>query len=260
MEKTYTTEGIILTRRDHQEFDRIFSIYTKDHGKIEIVGRGTKRIKSKLNSHMNPLYHSKLMVARGRRVDKLAGGNVVDTYSNLYNDSSLLGFTLINYIAEVSDKLIHGELQDERIFNLLKEEIELLDDEINEDHEHHKESMIWFSDIFVVKLLDYLGYRPDVYRCTSCYKGILLPENTFNLLSGGIVCEECVKITFIEKYLQISDTGVKIVRHILENDIETLRKMKLNKAAMDEVHELIDKLLLIHLDKRISSSQFFEVV
>ena len=56
MSQTYTTEGIILKRKDYQENDRLFTIYSKDYGKIDLIAKGTKKISSKLNSYLEPFY------------------------------------------------------------------------------------------------------------------------------------------------------------------------------------------------------------
>src|SRR4030042_2940163 len=124
MSRTYTTTGIILKRRDYQENDRIFCLYTKDFGKIEVVAKGTKKITSKLKGYLEPFYLVKLMIAKGKVFDKLANCNTIKTYNNLRNDPTLLGFALINYLAEGTDGLISGHISQSDKFNLLLETLD----------------------------------------------------------------------------------------------------------------------------------------
>ena len=69
---TYNTEGIILKYRDIGEYDRIYTILTAEHGKIETWAQGVRKPKSKLVAHLQPLYLGDFMFARGRRFDRVA--------------------------------------------------------------------------------------------------------------------------------------------------------------------------------------------
>ena len=66
MSQTYTTTAIILKRRDYQENDRLFCLYARDYGKIDVLAKGTKKISSKLNPYLEPFYLVKVMIAKGR--------------------------------------------------------------------------------------------------------------------------------------------------------------------------------------------------
>jgi len=53
MDKAIKTLGIVLKRKDWKASDFLFSIYTKDFGRINLVAVGTKKINSKLNGHLS---------------------------------------------------------------------------------------------------------------------------------------------------------------------------------------------------------------
>jgi DNA repair protein RecO len=42
------TKGIVLSRRDYQEADRILSVLTPDNGKVSLIAKGVRKPKSKL--------------------------------------------------------------------------------------------------------------------------------------------------------------------------------------------------------------------
>lgn len=44
----YTTEAVILKKRETGEADRFFSFFTKDFGRLEIAAQGVRHLKSKL--------------------------------------------------------------------------------------------------------------------------------------------------------------------------------------------------------------------
>lgn len=204
MSGTYTTTGIILKRRDYQENDRLFVIYTKDFGKLDILAKGTKKIKSKLNPYLEPGYYVKLMIAKGKVIDKLANADLIKSYQNLRHDQTLLGFYLLNYLSETTDCLISGHILEPKKFELYLEILDILDEAILDSA--HREKLLVLANLYLLKLLHLLGYFPEIKRCTNCHKGLLFfGKNIFDFAQGGIICEDCKKVCLLRDYMIVSD-------------------------------------------------------
>ncbi len=65
------TEGVILSRRNFGEADRLITLYTKDHGKITAIAKGVRRPRSKKAGHLELGSWCKIFVARGKNLDLL---------------------------------------------------------------------------------------------------------------------------------------------------------------------------------------------
>ncbi|MEA2113605.1 MAG: recombination protein O N-terminal domain-containing protein, partial [Patescibacteria group bacterium] len=65
----YKTEGIIIGRRNLGDYDRLFTVYTKNFGKILIKGKSVRKNQSKLRGHLELFLRSHLMIAPGRGFD-----------------------------------------------------------------------------------------------------------------------------------------------------------------------------------------------
>ena len=259
MSQTYTTTGIILKRRDYQENDRLFYIYTKEHGKIELVAKGTKKITSKLNSYLEPFYLVNLMVAKGKIFDKLANANVINSYKNLRGDKDLVGFFIINYLAEVIDGLILGQTSQNKKYDLLLELLDILNEEITKDIKYKKELLLMLVNIYALKLLNLLGYRPEIQRCLICHKAILLTKNIFDFSRGGVICEDCKKVCLIEDYIKVSDRVIKLLQLAEMKDLKYFLDMKVNLPEIDEYNKVIQRLLLVNMEKPIKSQEFYKI-
>jgi DNA repair protein RecO (recombination protein O) len=259
MSQTFNTTGIILKRRDYHENDRLFYIYTKDLGKIELVAKGTKKITSKLNSYLEPFYLVNLMVAKGKVFDKLANANVVKSYDNLRGDKDLIGFFLINYLSEIIDGLIVGQTPQNKKYDLLLELLDTLDTEIEKDRAHKKEFLLMLVNIYALKFLNLLGYRPEIQRCLVCHKAILLTKNIFDFSRGGVICEDCKKVCLIEDYIKVSDQVIKLLQLAETKDFNYFLEMKIGEQEMDEFNKVILRLLLVNMEKPIKSQEFFKV-
>src|SRR3990167_702958 len=83
---TYNTEGIILRYRDVGEFDRIYTVLSAEHGKIDAWAQGVRKPKSKLVAHLQPLYFCDFMFARGRRFDRIAQVRIINRFPELWAD------------------------------------------------------------------------------------------------------------------------------------------------------------------------------
>jgi len=62
----YRTQGLILKKEDQGEADLLFTIYTKDFGKLEILGRAIRKISSKLRSGAEIFYLSEVEFIQGK--------------------------------------------------------------------------------------------------------------------------------------------------------------------------------------------------
>jgi DNA repair protein RecO (recombination protein O) len=257
MSRTYTTTGIILKRRDYQENDRLFCLYTKDFGKIEVVARGTKKITSKLKGYLEPFYLVKFMIAKGKVIDKLANCNTIKNYENLRNDPALLGFGLINYLAEGTDGLISGHVSQSDKFNLLIETLNILEQEIAKDLSEKKERLLFLTNVYFLKLLGLLGYQPEIQRCVMCHKGILLTKNIFDFVKGGLVCEDCKKICLIEDYIKVSDTVIKLLQLAREKPLEYFVALSVVSDDLKEFNNVGQKLVAVNIEKPLKSLDFF---
>mgnify|MGYP003994390945 CR=1 FL=1 len=71
MEKTFKTKAIVLQKKNWRENDLLFSLYTKDFGRVEAVAVGARRVKSKLVGHLSGLGQVEVMFARGKRFNKV---------------------------------------------------------------------------------------------------------------------------------------------------------------------------------------------
>jgi len=259
MSQTYTTTCIILKRRDYQENDRFFCIYTKDYGKLDVLAKGTKKIKSKLNSYLEPFYYVNLMIAKGKVFDKLANANLIDSYQNLRTDDSLVGFYLLNYIGETTDGLIQGGITETRKFNLLLEILEILNQEITKESAFKKEKLLMLANIYILKLLSLLGYQPEIKRCLICHRGLLLTKHIFDFRSGGLVCEECKKVCLIEDYLRVSDDVIKIFQLAKEKELPYFIELGINKEVLDQFNQVVYKLILANLERPLKSLEFMKI-
>jgi DNA repair protein RecO (recombination protein O) len=114
----YSLNAIILSRASFREDDLVVSVYSKERGKLMLVARGAKKIKSKLAGHLEPVSLSFLEIARGKSRDQLIGAQLIKSHAGIKND--ILKTAYSNYFLELLNELTFENHADHRVFELTK--------------------------------------------------------------------------------------------------------------------------------------------
>ena len=75
---TYQTTGIVIGRTNFGEADRVLRVLTAERGKIGLMARGVRKIKSRSGGHLEPYGEVALSLAEGRgALDVVTGARLV---------------------------------------------------------------------------------------------------------------------------------------------------------------------------------------
>lgn len=145
----YKTEGIILKSAERGEADRLFTIYTREYGKIQARARSVRKQESKLKGFLEPLTHSIFALAKSRTIDIITDIESINIFPHLR--ANLESLNKACYVATLADKLIVGPEPDEALWGLLLNSLVELD-------QHNR------LDQFEEKFLEILGYGTQAER------------------------------------------------------------------------------------------------
>lgn len=147
----YTTEGIILKKTDSGEADALFTIYTKDFGKIRAVAQGVKKENAKLKGHLEPLSLSVVSFVLGKNTPRLTHATLMHFWSFLREDIKALK-AAYHVAAAIDAQCLEGE-RDSAVWELLCRGLTSLNNERNSP-EDIPESVRLFEE----QLVESLGY------------------------------------------------------------------------------------------------------
>jgi DNA repair protein RecO (recombination protein O) len=227
----YRTLGLVLKKEDRGETDQIFTFYTKDFGKLEILGKAIRKISSKLRLGTDVFYLSEIEFIQGKAHKTLTDAVLVDKFKNLRKD---LKRSAVAYkIAEILDDLIKDQEKDEKIWRLVLETFHKLDNLTLLPVNYF---LIYYY--FLWNLFSVLGYQPEIYKCFFCQKKLEPNKIYFCIQEGIIACSQCSKKT--KGVIAINEGLVKILRIILKKDWLTFKRLKIEnyqKKALKEISE-----------------------
>jgi DNA repair protein RecO (recombination protein O) len=150
--KQFVTTGIILTRTDFGEADRILTLLTPDYGKLHLVAKGVRRIKSKLAGGIELFSVSSIIYTPGRgELGTLVSTRLITHYRHIVEDieRTMLGYDLIRQLHKVTEDEPEPEY-----FTLLEHAFVALDD--------HEIDLGIVRTWFAMRLLQLNGYMPNL--------------------------------------------------------------------------------------------------
>lgn len=183
MSSTFQTNAIVLKRKDFREKDRLVTFFTEDYGKIQAQAISVKKFESKLAGHLEPFVYTRIMIANGRRIDKVTGSVMIDVFPSLR--SSLVGVSLASYITEIVDAFTREAQRDSYTFVLLLEALVACNELLAKRQVNRRDLTATF-DRFMLRFLRAQGFDFDPLHCGMC--GADLGENAFFSLSHGFLC------------------------------------------------------------------------
>lgn len=245
-DETKNTPALILDRRDYKENDSLVTVYTPLYGKLALVARGTKKLRSKLAGHIEPLTRADIMIVAGKGFDYIGSAITRETYPGIREELNKLyyagqAFSLFN-------RLVKDSQRDERLFFLLEKWLGIL----NDFPEFKREDGELVLAFFTIKFLSELGYKPEMHHCLGCSNLISPGRNYFNLLNGGLICGDCFEkdrlVIGIPKVelLTITDNCIKLMRFMTDNRFKSAEKLKIDNKILKELNGLLDKFIKFH--------------
>ncbi|MFH1598443.1 MAG: DNA repair protein RecO [Patescibacteria group bacterium] len=231
------TKGIILKRKDIGESDRLVTIYTYDLGKVEARATGARKIQSKLASHLEPFFCVNLMIAHGKRFDRIASARIIVPYAKIRQDSNLInsGASLLRLV----DELTKTKHRDVFIYNLLKKSLAFLND--------NKIDPIFLVHLFALKLLSHLGYQPEVRVCLQCHKKLAAGNHLFSLNKGGVICASCGRGQ--KSLIPLNKQSITLLRLMLDKKLDYLARLRFNKTQGQETFRVLKQFIDWQMEK-----------
>ncbi len=126
MSQYLTTKGIVLSRTNFQEADRILTVITPDHGKLRVIAKGARRPKSKLAGGIELYSVNELTIISNKsEIKTLVSSRLSKHYDQIVTDinRTMLGYEII--------KCIHRNTEDAaetEYFSLTRQVFEGLND------------------------------------------------------------------------------------------------------------------------------------
>ncbi len=146
--------GIVLKRKNIAERDKLITLFTREKGKIEILARGIRSIKSRRAPHLELFNEAEIILHKGRTFE--VASEVKSTSKAISATSP--GFSNVGYlfyVTEIVDKLLPLGVSQDRVYEAFQKYLRDL-----AGHSYPRAVAERKAKEFVIKLLWELGFLP----------------------------------------------------------------------------------------------------
>ena len=246
--RLYATDGIVLSRFELGEADRVLTLLTPELGKIKVIAKGVRRPTSRLGGSLEPFAELHVNLARGRTFDVVTGVAVGRAFLRLRDrlDSAATAW----YLAELADRSLEERHAAEPLYLLLRHAYELLEAGMAPDRVAR-----WYE----MRLADELGVRPEVDRCVECDR-VLEAGEAFRWVPplGGVLCERCPGPPAGRAALSLE--ALKLLKAYQRLDVEALAGLRVPLAVEREVEAALRDFIRVALERDARSLAFLDEV
>lgn len=245
--RSLRVEGVVLRHYDLGEADRLLSIYTREQGKVRAIAKGVRKMHSRKAGHLEPFTRVTLQLARGRDLFIITQAETVDAYLALRENLETVGYAA--YVIELLDRLTYDNDDNRALYRLLTETLSRL------NSASEVEPAVRYYEI---RLLDQLGYRPQLYTCLNCEAEILPQDQYFSAALGGVLCPNCGPN--IPDAEPISLNALKYLRHYQRSTYREAVRAQLTPKINQEMEQHMHRYLTYILERGLNTPAFIREV
>lgn len=247
-ERSFRTSAIILKRRDFGEADRLLTVLSPTHGKLDVIAKGARKPISTKTGHVELFTSADMLISKGRDLDIMTQVEMTNPFLHLREDLRVGAYA--NYIAELVDKFtFDGDQHLQDLYQLTHDTFQRLCDDPD------PRLVVRY---FEVHMLDIVGFRPELNECVITHDAIIAQDQFFSHADGGVVCPNAQHLT--TGLIPVTMDALKLLRHLQRSPYKLVRDLRIAPKIHHEVERLLLGYIGYLLEQRLESLDFIRRV
>lgn len=231
---TLKTRGIVIKRRVYGEADRILTILTPGHGKLEAIAKGSRRLNSKLGGHLELFYVVDFILAEGRTWHIVTAADTALDFPHARE--TLETVRQASHVAHLTHRLLPEHEPHPEVYRLLEATLGAIRPGCSPLILRQYE---W-------QLLAAIGSQPELGKCSHCASALSPTQLGLCPARGGALCPDCLATEDVHipttaeavKVLRLFEKAPSILAPRLNLSPETLPELeRITKAFLEHVLE-----------------------
>lgn len=237
------TEAIILTVHPWKEADKRYVALSREHGKLEFIGRGARKGKAKLAAHLEPFARVQLELVVGRRQTTVIGVERIEAFAGIAG--SLEHRLVAQAACALLDKTMQPDQPDMELYAELLAFLYFL----NSASLLSSTRGAFVLGGFLLRLMRHLGYETELHACLGCQDPIQPLSFRWHDARGGLVCTECMmkKSQDWMSARHIDEEIVTLLRFARDAGYEDLMRTALLGTHLEHFSSCVHDLLRLHV-------------
>ncbi|MDT3426551.1 DNA repair protein RecO (recombination protein O) [Paenibacillus forsythiae] len=242
----YRVEGIVIRSMDYGEGNAIITLCTENAGKIGVLVRGAKKVKSRHAALIQPFTLGQYVFFRNNGgLGTLNSGEIIHSHHPVRED--LIKAAYGSYACELLDRVLHDEETGSFWFRQLSACLNAL--------EEGKEPGVTIN-LFEMKVLQAAGYAPQLGACIACGREKPDDELLLSPRLGGVLCRSCRHND--PPAMEVSMRALKLLRLFAALDLTRLGNVDVKASTRDELKKIMRAFMDTQLGLRLKSQNFLD--
>lgn len=216
---------IVLSTADYGDHDRMLTLFSPEHGRIDARARNCRKATSPLLSCVQPFTYGEYLLFHYKDKNTVNQGTVLETFYPLREDADR--FTAAAFAGALVRSAAQDGEENEALFSLLYRTFSYL--------AYGENTAADMLTAFLVRFLSVTGFQPALTRCAVCGADLTQQRRIgFDAEKGGAVCFMCAPFA-----KSVSPRSLEAMRRILLLEEEDLNRVTLPEELRREILETL---------------------
>ncbi|HNK63041.1 MAG TPA: DNA repair protein RecO [Anaerolineales bacterium] len=244
--RSVRASAVVLRHADWGEADRLLTLYTRDQGMVRALAKGARKVTSRKAGHLQPFTYITVQLAKGRDLLIITQVETVNAFLPLHDDLVKTG-----YAAYVVELLLRFSYEEEganpAVFKLLVDTLDRIE----------KDEDAWLAiRYYEMRLLDAVGFRPQLFECANCGREIQAEDQFFSYTAGGAICPRCG--VGQPNLTKISLEALKYLRHFQRSAYREAARAQPGPEVKKEAEVLMQGYFTYLLERQLNTPGFIK--
>lgn len=246
--RSFRASAVVLRHSDWGEADQLLTLYTREQGMVRALAKGARKITSRKGGHLQPFTQITVQLAKGRDLLIVTQVETVNAFLPLHDNLEKTGYAA--YVIELLLRFSYeAEGGNPTLFKLVIETLGRIE----------KETDSWLAvRYYEMRLLDAVGFRPQLFECANCRREILPEDQLFSFSAGGVICPRCGQ--GLPNLAQISMETLKYLRHFQRSSYRDASRAQPSLTAQKEAEVLMQGYFTYQLERGLNTPGFIKRV
>jgi DNA repair protein RecO (recombination protein O) len=228
--------GIVLKKQTLGEADELVTLFTKEKGKIRVKVVSAKRIGNRLRGSLLPISEVRIRIVEAGTIPKLIGAETLLLFRGIHESPEKV--TFFYWLSEVMIKATADEVEDPRLYLLIKKALQKLD-ALEEDSQYIQILLCYTA----IRLVEVIGFSLSLDKDPVEYVKPLFSNSLGGFFEAGEVPDG----------IPVSLAVVKSFNSLKQSSAEQLPQ---RLERIDELRTILLAYVSFQLERPIHSSRF----
>ncbi|MBA2938131.1 DNA repair protein RecO [Paenibacillus sp. CGMCC 1.16610] len=239
-----SVQGIVLRSMDYGEGNKIISLFTPELGKVGVMARGAKKVKSRHAAVTQLFTYGDFVFFKTRgQMGSLNSAEIIEAHHALREDLHMSAHA--SYLAEMTDRMLGDEEGSTYLFEQLKAGLMAI--------EEGKDMQI-VVHLYEMKMFELAGYLPVTDACVSC--GETSDITHFSPSMGGTLCSRCRYKDTVA--IRVGEGALKLLKLFPRMDMRRLGAVQVKDETKAQLKTCMRTYMDIHIGVKWKSRDFIE--